>query len=347
MEEAGKLHLSKHVIDSEDPLAIGQLRELLDNLHVLDKVHVALLGDGHVATLYLPAGISEDIEVATEAEVLLVIRQEVQMEALVVVDHQRIFNVIAIEGDGSTTDRRGKGILQHADLIVVDIDIGEDILQHRGEDITRLNEIIDTRRVHTLDDDFLVVRFLTIDLLRDRLIDRDRKDELVVVRTGLHLVDKPLLLLILGTIQDLWSNIIDSKRQFLIFVILIEVVVVEISLLLGSYHLLHHLYSRIVLTAVTSTLGLHGDLLQQRVIGLELDVVCTLYTMIHHHSCGNVTHGTEGKHPALMAGDGVMAFDIRDDTKVMPLVLHRGKGDRLTRLGVSNGTSKHLLGRNV
>ena len=347
MEEAGKLHLSKHIIDSEHPLTSRQLRELLDYLHVLDKVHVALLGNGHVAALDLPARICQDIEVATKTEVLLVVWQEVQMEALVVADHQRVFDVIAIERDGATTDRRGEGILQHTDLIVVDVHIGKDILQHRGEDITRLHKIVDTRRVHTLDNDLLVVRLLAVNLLRDGLIDRYRQNELVVVRTSLHLVDQPLLLLIFRTIQDGWSNLIDSEGQFLIFVILIVVVVVEISLLLGSNHLLHHLDSRVILTTITPTLSLHGDFLQQGIIGFELDVVGTLDTMIHHHSRGDIADSAEGEHPSLMTGDGIMALDIGDNAEVVPLILHRGKGNGLTRLRISDGTCEHLLGKSA
>ena len=46
-----------------------------------------------------------------------------------------------------------------------------------------------------------------------------------------------------------------------------------------------------------------------------------------------------------MAGNGVMTFDIGDDTEVVTLVLHGGKGDSLTCLGISNGSGEHLLGR--
>ena len=54
IEEAGELEFREEIIDGEHPLAIGQLRKLLHNLHVLHEVHIALLGDGHLAALPLP-----------------------------------------------------------------------------------------------------------------------------------------------------------------------------------------------------------------------------------------------------------------------------------------------------
>ena len=145
MEEAGELDLRKHVVDSEYPLASRQLRKFLGNLHVIDKVHIALLGNCHLATLYLPAGVSQDIEVTTETEVLLVVRQEVQMKALVIVDEKCIFDIIAVERDSSTTNGRGEGILQKTNLIVVDVHIGENILQHSVQNITRLHKVVHAR----------------------------------------------------------------------------------------------------------------------------------------------------------------------------------------------------------
>ena len=67
--------------------------------------------------------------------------------------------------------------------------------------------------------------------------------------------------------------------------------------------------------------------------------------MIHHDGGGDVTHGTEGEHPALMAGDGVMALDVGHNTEVMAFVLHTGKGYGLARLCIGNGSRQHLLGK--
>jgi hypothetical protein len=48
-----------------------------------------------------------------------------------------------------------------------------------------------------------------------------------------------------------------------------------------------------------------------------------------------------------MTGDGIMALDIGDNAEVVALILHRGKGNGLTRLRISDGTCEHLLGRDV
>ena len=54
LQEAGQLDFGEHIVDGQHPLAVGQLAELLGDLHVLHEVHVALLGDGHLTALHLP-----------------------------------------------------------------------------------------------------------------------------------------------------------------------------------------------------------------------------------------------------------------------------------------------------
>ena len=197
LKEAGHLYLGEHIVDTEHPTAIGQLCELLYHLHVLNPVDIALLRDGHLAALYLPTGVGQDIQVATETEVLLVVWQEVKLEAQVLIDIESILDIIAVEANGIFSDRRREGILQHADLIVVDVHIGEHLLHHRVKDVASLYQVVDTLGVDTFDDGLLIVRFLTVDLLRHRLVDTDGQDKLVVIRTGLDLVDEPLFLLVL------------------------------------------------------------------------------------------------------------------------------------------------------
>ena len=165
LHETHPLEFGEHIIDGQHPLTIGQLAELLHDLHVLHEVDIAVLGDGHLTALHLPTGVSEDIEVATEAEVLLVVGQEMQVEALVVVDIERVLDIKPVEGNGPRPYRRGKGILQHTDLVVVDIDIRKDILHHGIQDIAGLHQVVDARRVHALDDGLLVVRLLAVYLL--------------------------------------------------------------------------------------------------------------------------------------------------------------------------------------
>ena len=120
-----------------------------------------------------------------------------EMETFVALHVDGVLDVIAVERDGPRTNGRRERILEHTDLVVVDIHIGEDILHHRIEDIARLHKVVDTAGVHTFDDHLLIVGFLAVDLLRHGLIDGDRQDEFIVVGTDLHLVYQPLFLLVL------------------------------------------------------------------------------------------------------------------------------------------------------
>ena len=53
LDKRGELYLSHHVVNGEHPRAVGQLCELLHNLHVLHEVDVTLLRDGQFAPLHL------------------------------------------------------------------------------------------------------------------------------------------------------------------------------------------------------------------------------------------------------------------------------------------------------
>ena len=223
LQEAGHDELSEHIVDGEGPRAVGQLCELLYNLHVLDKVDVALLGDGELAALDLIAAVGEDVDVAPEAEVLLVVGQEIEVEALVTIYIDGVLDVEAIEGDGVLADGRREGVLQEAYLVVVDVDIGKNLLHEGVEDVAGLYEVADACRVLSLDDGLLVVRLLAIDVLCDGLIDGDGQDELVVPGAGLNLVDEPLALLGLGTLELVERHLVGSEGELLVLIILVVV----------------------------------------------------------------------------------------------------------------------------
>ena len=64
------------------------------------------------------------------------------MDATVAIDKQRIFYIIAVERDSAVADRRRKRVLEDAYLVVIDIDIGKNILRYRIQDITCLEEVV-------------------------------------------------------------------------------------------------------------------------------------------------------------------------------------------------------------
>ena len=126
--------------------------ELLHNLHVLHEVDIALLGDGEFASLHLIRRVGKDVYVATESEVLLVVGQEMEVDALVALHIEGVHDIESIERHGILSDGRGEGILQKAYLVVVDIDVGEHILEHCVEDVSRLEEVVDSCGVLSLHD---------------------------------------------------------------------------------------------------------------------------------------------------------------------------------------------------
>ena len=109
------------------------------------------------------------------------------------------------------------------------------------------------------------MRFPAIELLQHRLLDRDGQDEFPVVRAELHLVDEPFLVLVARLSHALRRDVIDGQRQLLVFVVLVEVAVGEVSAPLGSYHLSHQLHGGVVLATVAT--GLSPDVNPGQLLG--------------------------------------------------------------------------------
>ena len=100
-------------------------------------------------------------------------------------------------------------------------------------------------------------------MLCEGLVHREREDELVVIRTGLYLVEKPWSLLEHGAFKFVRCEVVDCHRHFLILVILIKIMILQMSLLLGSYDTPHKLHCRIVLPGISvAAFRLYHDSLQ-------------------------------------------------------------------------------------
>ena len=157
------------------------------------------------------------------------------------------------------------------------------------------------------------------------------------------MVDNPLLAEP-ATLELFRSDIVEGQRQLLILVILVEVVVAQVTALLGGYHLLHHFHSGVVLTAVPSALGLDCHFLQHIVVGLQLHEIVALHVAVHHRGMRHIANGTECQRPSVMTGNPVVAVDVGGHTDVVSLVLHAGERNGLTRLGIGHRARDHLLG---
>ena len=80
-----------------------------------------------------------------------------------------IFNIETIKRNRILTDRTCKGVLQQTNLVFININVGKHILQDSIQDVARLQEMIDTRRVLSLYNIFLTLRTFAIDMLGNRL----------------------------------------------------------------------------------------------------------------------------------------------------------------------------------
>ena len=281
-------------------------------------------------------GVLEDVDVATESEVHLVVGQEVEMDTRVALDLHRVFDVETVEGDGVLADRRGEGVLHQTDLVVVEVHVCEDLLHHDVQHIARLEEVVDTRCLLTLDDGLLRLRILAVDMLRHGLFDADGENELVRVLALLHLVQQPRCTGVGLLLQPLRCEVVGGQSQFLIFVVFVVVVVRQVAEFLGCDNLLHQFHGGVVLTAVFASLGLDGHLLEHGIVGLQGDVQRHLRGGVDEHHLRLVAHRTEGEAPACMTGDAVLPLKVGDNGNIVPLIHRTGIGQRLAGICIGD-----------
>ena len=306
---ADDAHLGHHVVGGEHPLAAGQLGVLLLDLEVVDEVDVAALGDGEVALLDVQGRICQHEELAPEAEVLLVVGDKLQVVAQVAVHIDRVFDVEAVEGNGRLADGRGKLVLEQADVVVVDVDIGEDLLEHGVEDVARLEHVVDAVAALPLDDGLLGLGVLAVDVLCHGLVYGDGQDALLVVGAGLDKVYQPR-----GALEDALlhvggGDVVESEGDLLVPVVLVVVVVLEVGALLGGDDAAHELHGGVVLAAVLALAGADGHLVQTLGLCLELDgEVGGL--LVYADGLRHVAHRTDGEAPAVVPLDGELAHAV-------------------------------------
>ena len=112
---------------------------------------------------------------------------------------------------------------------------------------------------------------------------------------------------------------------------------------LSSNNLLHHLYSRVVLTAIALTLGLDGDLLKHLIVGLKTDLYVALYARVNIDGLRHIAYRGERKLPTIMTCYLEVSIDIGSHTHSMTQVLGTGKRYWLTGLGIDDLTGNSML----
>ena len=108
-----------------------------------------------------------------ETEVLRVLRNESQMDALLLVHHECVHQIVLIEADGSATDGADEAALQQPDVVVVDVDVGEYVRKDGPQHVSGVEELFDTSGVHAFDDGLFALGAFTENGLARRLLDGD------------------------------------------------------------------------------------------------------------------------------------------------------------------------------
>ena len=174
----------------------------------------------------------------------------------------RVFDVIAIKGDGRTPDGTHERILKQSNIVVIDVDIRKNILHDHIQGFTRLQHLINALTLLSLDDAFLRLRLFAVDVLRYRFVYRDWENQFVVIAAGFNLVQHPLRLAQSATFQILWLDVTQRQRKLLILVILVVRMIIQMIFLLGCNHPPHQFHGRIVFARIATTLTLYHHFIQ-------------------------------------------------------------------------------------
>ena len=259
--QLGQLQFCPHVVRRQSPFAVIKLCKHLVDVEVVNKVHITLFGNRQTAFLHVECGVREHIEVSAESEVLRVVGPELQMIALLAVDHDRILNIIAVETDSCGTNGADEGELQQAHIVFVDIDVLKHFLKGRIHHITGHEQLVHSAAVLPVNDVFLSPWILAEHMLLHGFIHHQRHDYLVVIGAYLcAFIPVELLGADAVAVSDSGFIVVECQRYLLVLGVLIVVVVLEVGAFFRLHHPAHEIYSGIILPAIAFLLSLNHDL---------------------------------------------------------------------------------------
>ena len=138
----------------------------------------------------------------------------------------------------------------------------------------------------------------------------------------------------LAFFKNFRGDIGKGEVQLIVLLYLKIVVLFEVLVFLGGYHLLHQFHRRIVLPAVFGLLSHHLCLSETEVKGLEPDVEgCPCRRL--YGTC-LVSHTRNSEFPARPVGYAEVSVDIGLHTFTRPLVEDIDKGCRLAGLCIAD-----------
>ena len=259
------------------------------------------------------------------------------MIARVVAYLYRVLDIVSIERHSILSYRRCERILQQSYLVVVEVDICEDILQHDVEDIARLYKVVDTCRTLSYDNVLFRLRRLPVYLLRYRLVNADGQYQFSCVLTWLHLIEQPFLLLEELALQFSRFEVVERKRNLLVLVKLVIVVISEVGAFLRLHHPLHQFHSRVVLSRILLSLSPYRYALQGMSLGrLQLNHEVSYGFRINGNLLRLISHGAERYRPTVMPCYGEASASIARHHYMMPFVNGACIRNAVARGGINN-----------
>jgi len=215
-------------------------------------------------------------------------------------------------------------------VVVIEVHVREDLLEHGVDHLTRLQEFVETLRVLSHDHVAHLSGVFAIEVVGHHLAHRQWQDVLPIVVRLLHALAIPFA----------WSqlrrvDIVAGQRDLLILRKLVEGMVLQVREFLGLDDATHQGHGWILLAVVALTPSAHFHFCHVGRLRLDLDgqhrgVVPHLYLL------RLVADTTGHQHMTRTALDGKMAVGVALDMVVRSLIAHISVGHRVAVLGIED-----------
>ena len=137
-------------------------------------------------------------------------------------------------------------MLQQSHIIRIDIHVGEAVLNHVRQNVTRAEEVVKSCVLRSKDDALLRLWRLAEDFATDGFINGDGQNEATGLIAYFNMLFQERKTLELSFLKDFLSHVVESEEHLGVFVNGIEFMVFQVIVALGCNHFFHELHRRIV-----------------------------------------------------------------------------------------------------
>ena len=239
----------------------------VDALHIVDgRFH----RDADVGLGNAVGGIGQDVERTREAKVARIVGAERNLDAALSIDHSGVFDEVAVEGDGAVGGHGTEELcLKKTDVVLVDVYFREHVLEHRSQNVARVDDFVHARGALALDDGLGFTQRFAINLLRHGFVYRNGENELArffgsldVVFEKRHFLDAPLL-------EKLWSDVAQRKSELVVLLIAVEIAVAQVAGFFCRDDFFHQDHGGIVFARIFRAFGAHHGGAHGKIGGFE------------------------------------------------------------------------------